>query len=65
MNATDWQDIASAPKEGVFLVYLEKSMMGSRVHAANWRPKMKTIGSVFNFDAPNPTHWMPLPGPPL
>lgn len=60
----EWQPIETAPRDGVFLVYLESALTGSRVHCARWHPNVKTIGTVFHFDAPKPTHWMPLPAPP-
>ena len=59
-----WRPIETAPRDGVFLVYLVHEMLGSRVHAARWHPNVKTIGGVFHFDAPPATHWMPLPEPP-
>lgn len=59
-----WLPIESAPKDGTVLVYLESQMLGSRIHTARFHPKVTTIGGVFEFDAPKPTHWMPLPEPP-
>lgn len=59
-----WKPIDTAPKEGIVLVYLEKPMLGSYVQPARLGPGMKTIGSLFHFDAPKPTHWMPQPLPP-
>ncbi len=60
----EWKTIDSAPEEGVFLVWLAEPLLGSQVQTARWHPNVKTIGAVFHFDAPKPTHWMPLPEPP-
>ena len=59
-----WQPIETAPSEGVFLVYLEKEMLSSRVHSTRWRSNVKVIGGLLHFECPKPTHWMPLPNPP-
>ena len=60
-----WNPIETAPKDGTpFLVFLESELLHSRVHAATFHPNLKTIGGVFDFDAPKATHWMPLPEPP-
>jgi hypothetical protein len=49
------------PLDGIpVLVYLEKEMQRSRVHAAFYLPNVKIIGTLFYFDAPKPTHWMPM-----
>lgn len=58
-----WRDMGDAPKEGVFLVYLEEEMCGSRVHAMR-RSNITTIGTLFVWDAPKPIAWQPLPSPP-
>lgn len=69
MTTTDprekWQPIDTVPRDGrAVLVYLEKEMLHSRVHAAYFRPNVVTVGGLFDFDAPKATHWMPLPEPP-
>jgi len=61
----EWKPIESAPKDGTaILVYLEEAMLGSRVQVMR-TGNASTIGSIFSFDAPKPTHWMPLPNPPV
>lgn len=61
---TEWQDISSAPATGSFLVYLERPLTGSRVQVMSRRTNITTVASIFSFDAPKATHWMPLPPPP-
>lgn len=66
LRQSAWRPMSEAPETGVLLVLLEKEMLGSRVHTANWRPNVKIIGGVFSYDAPRPIAWMeqPLPPPP-
>jgi hypothetical protein len=59
-----WRDFSTAPSIGTFLVFLESEMMLSRIHAMTRGAKMAFIGNRFHFDAPRPTHWMPLPEAP-
>ncbi len=59
-----WQTFDTAPKVGQFLVWLESEMVTCRVFPMTRHPKVEYIGSVFAFDAPRPTHWMPLPSGP-
>jgi hypothetical protein len=66
---SEWLPIETAPQDGThILVYLDEEMLGSRVVNAALRGEgtngISTIGSLFAFDAPKPTHWMPLPEPP-
>ena len=66
MTATrcdEWQPIETAPENGEFLVYLPNERM--KVQSVLWHPNVKIIGSQFAFDTSKPTHWMPLPEPPL
>jgi hypothetical protein len=56
-----WQPIETAPADaGAMLVWLEKPMLGSRIHAARWASNVKTVGGMFHFDAPKATHWRPM-----
>ena len=60
----DWKPIETAPAYGSFLVWLEEPFLHCRIQVARWNGNVKLIGSLFAFDAPKPTHWMPLqPGP--
>lgn len=61
---SEWRDFSTAPKEGVFLVWMPKAMNGSHVQAMKRHPNVSIIGGQFAFDLSKPTHWMPLPAPP-
>ena len=57
-----WQPIETAPKVGVFLVFLpgERRKFEVMYRAEN----TSIVGGAFGFDRSAPTHWMPLPHPP-
>ena len=59
-----WRDMGDAPKEGVFLVFLERERCGSRVYPMRRSKHISTIGTNFAWDMPKPIAWMPLPSPP-
>lgn len=64
MGMGEWKPIETAPKRGVFLVWMSKPILGSSVYPMN-RSNITTIGQAFAFDMENkPTHWQPLPAPP-
>ena len=67
-----WQEIETAPKTGVFLVYApdrkdgRKPYVGGSNFAVMVRHENVTlVGGNFAFDVPSPTHWRPLPAPPV
>lgn len=60
-----WMPIETAPRDGTsILVYLEAELLGSRIHAAQLRPNISIVATVFAFDAPKMTHWAEMPIPP-
>ncbi len=64
-QAEGWQSIETAPKEGVFLVFMQDEVRPARrMQVANWHPNVKLVGGLFAFDCAKVTHWMPLPNPP-
>ena len=64
-HAEWWQSIETAPKEGVFLVFMQDEVRPARrMQVANWHPNVKIVGGLFAFDCAKVTHWMPLPHPP-
>lgn len=64
-QAEGWRPIETAPKEGVFLVYMQdEARPARRMQVASWHPNVKVVGGVFSFDCATVTHWMPLPPPP-
>jgi hypothetical protein len=60
-----WQDIATAPKDGVFLVFMPQERPDDQIQVAKWHPNVKVIGGCFAFDRKPVTHFYPLPPPPL
>lgn len=71
---SEWQPIATAPKDGTWLLLFEQhSFIGARIgHWANEIPgdeyDPKPIPAHWEDDGEGftiqPTHWMPLPSPP-
>ena len=59
-----WQPMDTCPPEGQFLVYMPEHHL-CKIQVAMWHPNCKIIGGCFAFDMPTPTHWHPLPPPPL
>lgn len=54
----NWLPIETVPKDRTpVLVFLEKPMQHSRIHAAWFGKDIGVIGTVFAFDAPKATHW--------
>ena len=60
-----WMLMDSQPESGSFLVYLPEERKDDRYQVAVNHPNIKTIGKCFDFDLTKPTHWMPLPSPPI
>ena len=63
-QAEGWRPIETAPKEGVFLVYMPDGAAKQRIQVASWHPNVRVVGGRFDFDCKPVTHWMPLPPPP-
>lgn len=54
----NWLPIETVPKDRTpVLVFLERPMQHSRIHAAWFGKDIGVIGTVFAFDAPKATHW--------
>jgi hypothetical protein len=68
----EWQDIASAPKDGTEFVMLDANVktpaVGLWMSDVEWLNIGKKIGEAKAepgwFPLATPTHWMPLPEPP-
>lgn len=61
-----WRDISTAPKDGTPFLAWEDSDRGP--FKCWWRdewPKREAYWMDYNDSEPNPTHWMPLPAPPI
>lgn len=62
---TAWQPIKTAP-EGCSLVWLPIEHFGSHIHTMTRTGNLKVVGGLFLWDLDSePTHWMPLPEPPV
>ena len=57
----NWKPFDTAPKKGVFLVYLPEERKGSRIHTMRRHPNVSTIGHVFAFDLKKPALWCEIP----
>jgi hypothetical protein len=59
----DWQDIATAPKDGTQVLLLS----GGRIGNGCWNPGGAFFGAhwMTTGDIFGPSHWMPLPAPPV
>lgn len=59
----EWQPIETAPKDGSeFIGYVATSYQGGAV-VLHWYKKYGWID--WDYDVWEPTHWMPLPPPPV
>lgn len=61
-----WRDISTAPKDGTPFLAWEGSDRGP--FKCWWRdewPKREAYWMDYNDSEPNPSHWMPLPAPPI
>lgn len=59
---TEWQPIETAPKVGIFLVFLPNERRNFEVMYR--MENTSIVGGAFGFDRTAPTHWMPLSQPP-
>jgi len=74
---SEWQDISTAPKDTTIMIYgpqvgKSKSDLcgwdGSIVSSGYWDgidQSWCVTGSTWRGPFMNPTHWMPLPAPPM
>jgi len=64
MTLSDWQPIETAPPEKELLLFFPAigPRKGQTVYA---RAEMMRVGLVRDFPSRLPTHWMPLPEPPV
>ena len=65
----DWQPIETAPKDGTYVILMRlDNELACEVCGGSWNlfPKQGEEGlHGFNAWLDNPTHWMPLPSPPI
>ena len=59
-----WIPAGDKPPVGQCLVYLEKALLGLRIHTADYRQNVTFIAGHFSHDLPKVTHWQPLPPAP-
>jgi hypothetical protein len=66
---TDWQPIETAPKDGTRILVFEK--IWPEIVVAEWdegtghHPGWRVYPNTESLDTCDPTHWMPLPEPPV
>lgn len=60
----EWISVEDQTPSGKCLVKLESDLCGNVIHSANISKEYQIIATVFAWDAPRITHWMPLPEPP-
>ncbi len=63
----EWQDIASAPRDGTTFI----AFQGEDIYRCAWMieepdegPGQEGWFDIVNMSFEGPTHWMPLPAPP-
>ncbi len=68
----DWQPIETAPKDGTSILFFIPSARHERakiqvgsITTCFHGGTVTIIGNMFGFDVGSPTHWMPLPAPPV
>lgn len=61
---SEWISVKNKEPDCDCLVYLEKPLLGRRIHSASCGKKVRLIGCNFSFDCPDILYWMPLPEPP-
>ena len=62
---SEWQPIETAPDSGCFIVITSKNDRGGHKVALAYRAKNGTIRNETGSREYKPTHWMPLPDPPV
>jgi hypothetical protein len=64
---SDWQPIDTAPKDGTMILVFRfhADRVRPRIHVARFYDKYNCWGTVPSNYSTQPTHWMPLPDPPV
>lgn len=55
---SEWQPIETAPRDGTIILSFDTSA-GIPIDLAHW------LNGTWRDDGGEPTHWMPLPSPPV
>lgn len=61
---SDWQPIETAPRDGTLVWLYEPHDMGGFMFAGGVCLEGEWINNL-DFNPQMPTHWMPLPAPPV
>lgn len=65
---SEWQPIESAPKDGTLVLCAAGALMASCMYRSHMTPNWVLPGQngwIWPFGKEDPTHWMPLPAPPV
>lgn len=66
---SEWQPIETAPEDGTKILAYSPRAPGSKIRVTWYRKAEDNASYIgwgeFNMDYWPPTHWMPLPTPPL
>ena len=68
IEMNEWQDISTAPKDGDFLAfYPAEDGEPSFMEVTHWPDGSSRLSVYFGMTigGVDPTHWMPLPNPPV
>ncbi len=60
----DWQPIETAPRDGTYLLGYDGEPIVIIAYESGWEYGDNFIAGNVN-EKPRPTHWIPLPAPPL
>lgn len=58
----NWQPISTAPKDGTLILTCDAYHSMAVLY---WRHQLKHWDNCFDLEDCEPTHWMPLPPPPV
>lgn len=64
-DASGWMPIETAPKDGETIVWLWYPSVGRGTEGFTYAYADGSVGASSNFRGTEPSHWQPLPKPPV